>query len=248
MNVLEINGLSKSYDGAVFALKDCNFNLEKGKICAVVGESGSGKSTLIRLIAGLERPEKGTIKILGKTVSSESIIEDPQDRNVGLVFQDLALFPHLTVAQNISFGLKENKKEKVKQLLEVIQLEGYEKQYPSQLSGGQEQRVAIARTLALEPELLLLDEPFSSLDAGLKSDLRNQVKNIVNNLGTSMMFITHDIMDAIDIADVILFIKNGKIVAKSTVNELKSTLHKPEVQELFQDLIDNSKKITELLG
>ena len=177
-NILEIEGLSKSYDGKKNALNDCNFSLEKGEICAIVGESGSGKTTLLRLIAGLERPTNGCIKINGQLVSSDSQITPPQKRQIGMVFQDYALFPHMTVKQNIGFGLKNPSNNEIHDLLNLIKMNSYADAYPSELSGGQEQRVAIARTLALKPNLLLLDEPFSNLDVGLKSDLRKEIQSI----------------------------------------------------------------------
>ena len=178
-NVLEIEGLFKSYDGKKYALKDCTFSLKKGEICSVVGESGSGKTTLLRLIAGLERPTNGCIKLNDKLVSSDSHITPPQKRQIGMVFQDYALFPHMTVEENIGFGLKNSNNEKISDLLNLIKMNSFGKAYPSELSGGQEQRVALARTLALNPNLLLLDEPFSNLDIGLKSELRLEIKRIV---------------------------------------------------------------------
>lgn len=240
--ILEIAGLSKSYDGKKNALSDCSFFLETGKICAVVGESGSGKSTLLRLIAGLERPNLGVIKIKGEIVSNDSQITPPQKRNVGLVFQDFALFPHLTVAQNIAYGLKENIKETVKRLLKMIKMEAYATQYPSALSGGQEQRVALARTLALNPELLLLDEPFSNLDAGLKSELRREIRQIVKEIGMSMMFITHDFFDAIDIADEIIFLKNGTILQHSSITDFSGNIRNEEVKRIISDLKANATR------
>ena len=231
-----------SYDGKKNALSDCSFFLETGKICAVVGESGSGKSTLLRLIAGLERPQSGVIKIKGEIVSDNSKIMPPQDRDVGLVFQDFALFPHLTVEQNIAYGLKVNIKETVKRLLRLIKMESYATKYPSALSGGQEQRVALARTLALNPELLLLDEPFSNLDAGLKSELRQEIRQIVKEIGMSMMFITHDFFDAIDIADEIIFLKNGIMLQHSAITDFSNNIKNKEVKRIIADLKLNAMR------
>lgn len=240
--ILQIEGLSKSYDGKKYALSGCSFFLETGKICAVVGESGSGKSTLLRLIAGLERPNYGVIKVKGEIVSNDSQITPPQDRNVGLVFQDFALFPHLTVEQNIAYGLKINIKETVKRLLKMIKMEAYATKYPSALSGGQEQRVALARTLALNPELLLFDEPFSNLDAGLKSQLRQEIHQIVKKIGRSMIFITHDLFDAIDIADEVLFLKNGIVLQHSAITDLSSNIQNEEVKRIISDLKANATR------
>ena len=248
MNILEIAALSKSYDGKKYALSDCSFSLQKGKICAVVGESGSGKSTLLRLIAGLERSNSGTVHIKDKLVSSDSVMAAPQDRNVGFVFQDYALFPHLTVAQNIVFGLKSNKKERLNSLLSLIELEGYADVYPGQLSGGQQQRVALARTLALQPELLLLDEPFSNLDADLKGKLRKDIRDIVVKVHTSMLFITHDICDAIDIADEIILLHDGKEVHHSTIADFTKDVQSTQVREMLENLKTNAAQILDFIS
>ena len=245
-SILEISKLSKSYDGKVKVLSDFNFNMESGKICAIVGESGSGKSTLLRLIAGLERPEGGEIKIAQSIVSDNVKIVKPQLRNIGFVFQDFALFPHLTVEQNIAYGLKDNKSETIDKWLKLVKMEGYNKSYPSQLSGGQEQRVALARTLAIEPKLLLLDEPFSSLDIGLRSELRKEIKGIVKKLNTSMIFITHDISDAIDIADEIIFLRNGKIVQHSPISELSKSTENEEISTIMCELKANMEGVLNL--
>ena len=243
MKILEINDLFKSYDGKNNALKDCSFSIESGKICAIVGESGSGKSTLLKLIAGLERPSAGQIKIKGKVVSNDDVIVSPQKRNVGLVFQDFALFPHLTVKENISFGLKKDKTKKVDELLKKIKMEGYGNRYPSELSGGQEQRVSIARTLALNPELLLLDEPFSSLDTNLKSDLRQEIKQIIKDIGQSMIFITHDIFDALDIADEIIFLKEGNIIRHSSIKNAYKDVENEYLKKSMKELKSNAERI-----
>ena len=247
MNILEVNKLSKSYDGKTDALSNCSFSLAKGKICAVVGESGGGKSTLLRLVAGLERPNYGTIKIGGNLVSSSTKIIAPQQRNVGMVFQDFALFPHLTVFQNIAFGLKVNKTEKVNELLQLIKMEDFAKAYPHTLSGGQEQRVAIARTLALHPKLLLLDEPFSNLDYNLKSTLRMEIRELIKKINVSMLFITHDISDALDIAEEIIFMKNGVMLWHGSISELSQNIQNKEVQQIITETKINAEKIIELL-
>ena len=247
MNILEVNKLSKSYDDKINALSNCSFNLAKGKICAVVGESGGGKSTLLRLIAGLERPNCGTIKIADQLVSSDTKIIAPQQRNVGMVFQDFALFPHLTVFQNIAFGLKTNKKEKVNELLQLIKMQDFAEAYPHTLSGGQGQRVAIARTLALHPQLLLLDEPFSNLDYSLKSELRMEIRQLVKKINVSMLFITHDISDALDIAEEIIFMKKGIMLWHGSISELSQKIQNEDVQQILTETKINAKKTMELL-
>jgi len=247
-NILEVDNLSMSYDGKKLALSNCSFQLQTGTICAIVGESGSGKSTLLRLIAGLERPHNGSIRINERLVSDNRTMVAPGKREVGFVFQNFALFPHLTVEQNITFGLKNNKKATAQNLLQLIKMEGYEHAYPSQLSGGQEQRVALARTLAANPQLLLLDEPFSSLDANLKADLRQEIKAIVNKIGTSMVFITHDIVDAIDIADEIIFIKEGTIIDHSSIANFSKNTKDSAIKQLIAELKNNTTRILNFLN
>ena len=241
-NVLEIEGLFKSYDGKKYALKDCTFSLKKGEICSVVGESGSGKTTLLRLIAGLDRPTNGCIKLNDKLVSSDSHITPPQKRQIGMVFQDYALFPHMTVEENIGFGLKNSNNEKISDLLNLIKMNSFGKAYPSELSGGQEQRVALARTLALNPNLLLLDEPFSNLDIGLKSELRLEIKRIVKELKTSLIFITHDLYDALEIADKLIFLKEGIVFQSGTVNEFM-TAENSEIKKMISNLKKDAKHL-----
>jgi iron(III) transport system ATP-binding protein len=234
--ILQIEELSKSYDKKNFALKDFSYELEKGKICAVVGESGSGKSTLLKLIAGLERSDHGQINMGEQILCNDQIHLSPQKRSVGLVFQDFALFPHLKVKENIAFGLQTGSDSKIQQMLKAVRLEGYEDRFPSELSGGQEQRVAIARSLVREPELLLLDEPFSNLDTNLKSELRHEIKRLIKDLGLSMIFITHDIYDAIDIADEIIFLKEGEIIRKAAIADIFKAVKNNYVKDNMEEL------------
>lgn len=245
-SILVTKQLSKSFKKGQFALNDCSFSLKRGSICAVVGESGSGKTTLLRLIAGLERPTAGAIEIDGKTVSDDHKIVPPQQRNIGLVFQNYALFPHLTVAENIAFGIKkkEDRQPIVDKMLDLVQLSEYKNVYPSTLSGGQAQRIALARTLALDPQLLLLDEPFSNLDTLLKTMLRQEVKRIVRSSGISMLFVTHDLMDAIDIADEIVLLVDGDLVTHCSVDEF-TRLNKSTGQAgmLMEDMRSNARRI-----
>ncbi len=241
--VLEIKNLSKSYDGKKLALSSCNLDLKKGNICAVVGESGSGKSTLLRLIAGLERPDSGTISNNGSVISSTSKFVNPQERNLGFVFQDFALFPHLTVGENIAYGLKKDKKESTQKLLRLVEMESYLDVYPSQLSGGQEQRVALARTLATNPELLLMDEPFSNLDTVLKSKLRRDIRDILKSIGASMMFITHDLFDAIDVADEIIFLKDGEMLEHSLIEDFWKEPKNEEVKKMVRKLKTDAEHV-----
>ena len=247
MKILEIENLSKSYEPKLEVVSDCSFSIESGNICAIVGESGSGKSTLFRLIAGLERPEKGLIKVEEKIVSNDKFIVAPKDRNVGLVFQDFSLFPHMTVKENIEFGLVKSKNKKVEELLKIIRMENFLNRYPHELSGGQQQRVSLARSLALDPSLLLLDEPFSNLDTELKSKLRKDVRNIIKDIGTSSIFITHDILDALDIADEIIFMDNGKIIKQCAIEDIFKDVKNEKILKSITELKSNSDLILNAL-
>src|SRR5690606_846250 len=198
--MLTVNSLSKSFNkGKTFALRDVSFHLNQGDVYAIVGESGSGKTTLIRLIAGLESPDEGTIFINNELVSSIKKNVKPEKRNIGLVFQEYALFPHLTVLDNVLYGISKlkNKKEQADEVLSLVGLLDYKGRYPHQLSGGQQQRVALARALAPKPSLLILDEPFSNLDAMLRAQLRNEVFDIIKKSGVTAIFVTHDTQDAL---------------------------------------------------
>ncbi|KLO22220.1 MULTISPECIES: ABC transporter ATP-binding protein [unclassified Marinitoga] len=190
-----------------FVLKGIDFQIKKGETVAIVGESGSGKSTILRIIAGFERPQKGIIRLENRILTSKQHFVFPEKRNIGFVFQDYALFPHMTVKQNIEFA----KKNKTKEMLQLVNLKGYENRYPHELSGGQQQRVALARTLATNPKLLLLDEPFSNLDENLKDRIRTELKKILNKAGITTILVTHDKNDAIALSDKIIIIEKGKI-------------------------------------
>lgn len=186
-------------------IQDLSFSIEKGEIVGVLGASGSGKSTLLRILAGLEHPTEGKVVLSGKTVVDNVVCVSPEQRGVGMVFQDYALFPHLTVAQNVSFGLyKLPRKERMKrteEMLELVHLSEFSHRYPHELSGGQQQRVAIARALAPCPSVLLMDEPFSNLDSDLKCSIRHEIQEILRKAGTTCLFVTHDHQDVEAICD-----------------------------------------------
>ncbi|MGP3779805.1 ABC transporter ATP-binding protein [Halanaerobium saccharolyticum] len=197
---LEIKDLTFAYNKKNKIIENFNLEVEKGEVVALVGASGSGKSTILRLTAGLEIPDAGEIEIAGETVAAEHKFQAAEKRAVGMVFQDYALFPHLSVEKNIAFGIdhlsKAQRKARVKELLELVNLDGFEKRYPHQLSGGQKQRIALARTLAPGPELLLLDEPFSNLDAELKDKIRRELNQIIKEIGITTILVSHDREDA----------------------------------------------------
>ncbi len=206
MTIVEIEGLTFSFsrkEGPV--INDFSFTMERGEVVGILGQSGSGKSTLLRLISGLEMPLKGTIKIAGTTVVGDGIFVHPENRGVGMVFQDYALFPHMTVKENILFGLtrlpRKDRKQRVDEMLELVQMESFAKRYPHELSGGQQQRVALARALAPKPNVLLMDEPFSNLDADLKESIREELGVILKKANMSCIVVTHDRMDVEAICD-----------------------------------------------
>ncbi|MGJ9460171.1 ABC transporter ATP-binding protein [Oceanobacillus sp. CF4.6] len=190
-----------------------NLEIEQGEIVSILGESGSGKSTVLRLLAGLETPNAGSILINNQVMSDDHHFILPEKRGVGMVFQDYALFPHMTVAENIKFGLKKQtnkeKQQRVDEVLDLINMKKFEKRYPHELSGGQQQRIALARALAPKPSLLLLDEPFSNLDADLQIRIRDELKNIIKKTGTTSIFVTHDLEDSRAIADRIITMRDG---------------------------------------
>ncbi len=213
---LEIKNLSKHFsENTSPAVNNISFSVLDQEILSFVGPSGCGKTTTLRLIAGLERPDQGIIKLKNNIISSDVFFVPPEKRNIGMVFQDYALFPHLTVFDNIAFGLKgKSKREKhdrVNELLELISATTLAYRYPHLLSGGERQRIALARALAPYPELLLLDEPFSSLDAHLRLEVREQVRSILKASNTTAIFVTHDQEEALFMGDHLAVFNRGKI-------------------------------------
>ncbi len=197
------------------AVQDVSFNLAAGEIGVLIGPSGCGKTTLLRTVAGLERVESGTITLAGETVSSAALHQPAEARRIGMVFQDFALFPHLDVAQNVAFGLshlsKSDRETRVDEVLQLVGLDHSHRNYPHQLSGGQQQRVALARALAPSPRLLLLDEPFSSLDVDLRERLAHEVRGILKAAGATALFVTHDQLEAFAIGDRIGVMHHGRL-------------------------------------
>ncbi len=244
--MLTINALSKSFDkGKSYALENVTFNLKAGQVCAIVGESGSGKTTLVRLIAGLERPDNGSITMNEKVIASLDKFVQPEKRKIGLVFQEYALFPHLTILENVLYGISKvkNKKERAQEMLDLVGLSGMEKRYPHQLSGGQQQRVALARALAPEPSLLILDEPFSNLDTMLRTQLRNEVFDIIKKTEVTVLFVTHDTQDALSVADEILILQKGKVIQKDVAENLYVKPNTLYVASLFGNTVHINKNL-----
>ena len=214
---IKLENINKTF-GNYKASDNVSFEIEKGKLIALLGPSGSGKTTILRMIAGLEHQDNGDIYIDGKLVNGVSV----QDRGIGFVFQSYALFPYLTVKDNIAYGMKVRKKtreeidEKVEELLELVGLEGLGKRFPDQLSGGQRQRVAFARALATEPQVLLLDEPFAAIDAKVRKELRRWLKDMIEKLGITSIFVTHDQDEAVEVADELIITNEGRVEQMGT--------------------------------
>lgn len=202
--------------GALPVVRDAELSVAAGEVLVIVGPSGCGKTTLLRLIAGLERPSDGSIQLDGRLLNDARVFVPPEQRAVGMVFQGLALFPHLTVARNVGFGLskltKAERERRVTEELRSVGLDGLGERYPHQLSGGQQQRVAVARSLIMRPKLLLMDEPFSDLDAATRSEVRAEVLRIIRAHGVTAIIVSHDREDAFHLADRIAEMEAGRIV------------------------------------
>ncbi len=218
---VRIESIDFGYTKKQTVLKDISFSMVEGEIVAILGSSGSGKSTLLRLLSGLEIPARGKIEINEETLCSADTFVECEKRHVGMVFQDYALFPHMDVYKNIAFGIrkypKAQKRQRVMEMLDLINMEEKIHAYPHELSGGQQQRIALARALAPSPDILLLDEPFSNLDADLKMRIRHELRTIMKKSGMTSIFVTHDYDDAKDIADRIVYLENGRIAYEENV-------------------------------
>jgi sulfate transport system ATP-binding protein len=222
---IKIENINKQF-GSFTALGDVNLSIPSGELVALLGPSGSGKTTLLRIIAGLETPDSGRILFDGK----DTTLSHVRERRVGFVFQHYALFKHMTVFDNVAFGLnvrpkstrpsKGEIKDKVTHLLRLVQLEGMASRYPAQLSGGQRQRIALARALAVEPQVLLLDEPFGALDAQVRAELRRWLRKLHDEIHVTSVFVTHDQEEALEVADRIVVMNKGKIEQSGTPDEV----------------------------
>jgi ABC-type sugar transport system ATPase subunit len=224
-----LDGVGKRYGGDSFAVRDLNFAIARGEFLTLVGPSGCGKSTTLRMIAGLEEITEGELRIAGRRANDLR----PRDRDIAMVFQGYALYPHMTVGANISFGLKikgvpeAERRRKLAWALEILDLCGLEERRPSDLSGGQRQRVALGRALVLEPQVLLLDEPLSNLDAQLRLRMRTELKDLHRKLGFTVIYVTHDQAEALMLSDRIAVYDQGKLVQLGTPDEV---YHDPRSQ------------------
>lgn len=221
MSVLELSNVTKRYASFV-AVDDVSFSVDKGQILSLLGPSGCGKTTTLRLISGFEEANEGAVMFSGIDMKGKR----PYERNVGLLFQDYALFPHMTVEQNVAYGLKHRGYDKklmparTAEMLELVKLTGFEKRRPSQLSGGQQQRVALARSLAINPEVVLLDEPLSALDAKLRQELRFELKEILGAVDATTIVVTHDQEEAMSLGDDVIVMSAGKIMQQGHPTEI----------------------------
>lgn len=219
---LEVKNISKKYEDK-YAIRDVSFSLDKGKFLCLLGPSGSGKSTILHSIGGFIKHE-GEIILDGKSIKNLS----PEDRDVSTVFQSFGLFPHMNVLKNVMYGLKFKEKDKSKkekeaearEVLRIVGLNGYEKRYPSELSGGEKQRVALARSLVVRPKILLMDEPLSALDAKLRSEMQFEIRRIQREFNITTIFVTHDQKEAFVMADEIIIINHGELVAKGAPQDI----------------------------
>jgi len=223
MAILKVNNLSKSF-GNVKAVQGVNFEAAEGEVLSLLGPSGCGKTTTLRCIAGFENPDRGEIYLDNRKITSIP----PEKRGIGMVFQNYALWPHMTVYGNLAFGLQIRKVPKpeidkrIKKVLNIVQLEGYENRYPRQMSGGQQQRIAMARALVFEPEIMLLDEPLSNLDAQLREEMRFEFTELQKKLGITAVYVTHDQAEALVISDKIVILNQGEIVQSGSPKEIYS--------------------------
>jgi iron(III) transport system ATP-binding protein len=219
-SMIRLDGVTKRF-GDVVAVDGASLCVERGEVVALLGPSGCGKTTLLRLVAGFEHPDAGTVEAGERVVAGPGVWVPPEQRRIGMVFQDYALFPHLTVAQNVGFGLpRRARSSRTAELLEIVGLGGLGGRYTHELSGGQQQRVALARALAPSPELVLLDEPWSNVDPFLRETLRAEVAEILRPLGVTAVLVTHDREEAFSVADRVALMRDGAIVQDGTAEDL----------------------------
>lgn len=243
---VEVSGLCKRF-GEFQAVSNVSFTVDKGQLIGLLGPSGGGKTSVLRMLAGLETPDSGDIFFHGKRVNDLP----PQEREIGFVFQSYALFKHMTVAKNIAFGLEIKKwsksqiRNRVAELVELTGLSGFEHRYPHQLSGGQRQRVAFARALAPQPQLLLLDEPFAAIDAKIRHELRAWLREMIDQLGITSIFVTHDQDEAIEVADEIMIMNKGRLEQKGTPWDIYKNPQTPFVAEFIGEstIIDHISQL-----
>ncbi|ODR81272.1 ABC transporter [Haladaptatus sp. W1] len=249
MSLLEITNLTKEF-GDVTAVQDVSFTVADGEFVSILGPSGSGKSTILRMIAGFETPTSGSITLNG----SELVGVPPFERDINMVFQNLALFPHLTVEENIGYGLKQagvkkaERKERTDAMLEMVHLAGYGSRSPDELSGGEQQRVALARALVNEPELVLFDEPLSSLDRKLRQHMQTELQRIQSETGTTFLYVTHDQEVSLSVSDRLVVLNEGKIEQIGAAEDLYETPESSFVADFIGDVNQVPAVVTDTTG
>jgi iron(III) transport system ATP-binding protein len=235
--VISVDGIAVHY-GNTAAIDDFSLDVEEGSLVALVGPSGCGKTTARRAIAGFERPSSGTIRIRGTVVSDGNTMIAPEGRNVGMVFQEYALFPHISVAENVGYGVRgSGRVSRVQEVLELVGLEDHGDRFPHELSGGEQQRVALARALAPEPDVVLLDEPFSNLDAPQRERMRRELRKILKAARVTAVFVTHDQAEALAIADIIAVMRDGHIRQVGTPDDVYTAPVSPWVAKFLGDAV-----------
>ncbi|WP_343315910.1 ABC transporter ATP-binding protein [Brucella sp. BE17] len=235
---LALSGVSRCF-GDVVALNDVSLEVQSGEIICLVGHSGCGKTSMLRIIAGIDVPDHGTLTMNGRDLVSHSQFIEPEKRNIGVVFQDYALFPHLTVSENVRFGLRRLGRdaagERVRELLDLVGLASMADRYPHMLSGGEQQRVALIRALAPKPDLLLMDEPFSNLDRGLRAKIRRETVALLRSLNTTAIIVTHEAEEALSTGDRVVLMRGGEIVQSGTARDLHDRPQSRYAADFFCD-------------
>ncbi|MDI9888583.1 ABC transporter ATP-binding protein [Streptomyces sp. HNM0645] len=241
MNDLQVSGVVKSYGPGATVLDGLDLTVQGGHLAAVLGPSGCGKTTLLRVIAGFLQADAGTVTVAGRTLTGPGVHLPPERRRIGIVPQEGALFPHLSVARNIAFGLtgtdRRARAQRVDEMLELVGLGGYGDRMPHELSGGQQQRVALARALAPEPQLVLLDEPFAALDSGLRGAVRADVRAALRSTGATAVLVTHDQQEALSTADVVAVVRHGRVAQCAVPEELYQRPADPWVASFVGDAV-----------
>ena len=236
--LLELAGLEKRFDNE-FCLTDVDISVGENEVVALLGPSGCGKTTILRCIAGVETPDSGTIRIAGDLVSGPGVSKPPEKREVGMVYQNYAIWPHKTVYENVVFPLehsdhdipKSQYEARVEAVLEMVEIDGYKNEPATDLSGGQQQRTALARSIVHDPDLLLMDEPLSNLDKGLRRNMRYELQRLQQEIGFSMLYVTHNQQEAFYLSDRVLLVQDGKILERGTPQELYSRPAEPFTRE-----------------
>ncbi|WP_274424963.1 ABC transporter ATP-binding protein [Chelativorans sp. YIM 93263] len=250
---IELGGVTKRFDQKA-VVRDVDLHIQDGEFLALLGPSGCGKTTLLRMIAGLERPTSGEIRIGSDTVASQSIFVPPEDRKLGMVFQSYALWPHMTVFENVAFALRVAKlrgkalEDRVTEVLEAVGLAEFAARKPAQLSGGQRQRTALARCLAMEPRLILLDEPLANLDANLRGTMQREFRRIHRESGTTFVFVTHDQHEAMALSDRVAVMHEGRILQLGTPQDVYGQPANPTVARFVGKGALLPVEVTETLG